>query len=571
VIKNWIQKMKLGTKINFMLVTSILVVITILSIIVYRLSYNILVTSLGSRAEEIAAITSATINIQDMQSYKTEADTQKPSYKEITDKLSYMRKVSGSKYLYVMRKNEKGQFEYVIDASEKPAKIGDVEKTYSEFDEVYKGELVLSKSIDVDEYGTTISAFAPIKDGNLVIGFVGVDYDVAQGYADLQRLGKIIVVVSIVISIISIFASMLFSRRLVKPLYEMSMVAKKVSDYDLGSIYKVKVKNRDEIGILAEAVNMMIDNMISMIKNIKSSAEVVNENIKVFTKIVGSTNSAVEDVAGSMNQIAASTSKQTDEISSQTEEINKLAESIETVSSGIKGITGVVQNTELLYRNGINTVSQLVNKWEESTSARGEFVSIIQEVSKNSEDIAEIITTIKGIAVQTNLLALNASIEAARAGEYGRGFSVVAEEIRKLAEQSAQSTKDIGRLIEVIQNTAQKAVVAMNVSEKIGEEQNQIISDTEKIFIQFSNNINTMSKEVQTIELQNTHMGCKKDEILSSAESVLRLAEENTAYIEQTTASSEEVFSTIGEFKEQVENLNNLVHSLNNEVERFKV
>jgi methyl-accepting chemotaxis protein len=562
--------MKLGTKINLMLLMSMLTVIVLLSSLSYLLSYNMLVGSFGKRAEEIAATASESINVQEFQSYKTEEDTQKSSYKQVRDKLVDIRKMSGSKYIYVMRKNDKGQYEYIIDGSEEPANFGDVEEFYPEYEGVYKGQATRSNRIDIGEYGVVTSAYYPLKAGNSVVGFIGVDYDLEQGYREFEKLGRIILIVSVLISIFAVFIGSLFSKRLVKPLIQMNRVAENVSKYDL-TVNNIAIENKDEIGALAEAVNIMVSNMIRMIASIKTSTEIINNKISSFTKIAANTNIAVEDVVKSMNEIAAATTKQATEISIQTEDINRLTGSIEAVSGGINDITGIVQDTENLNKKGITTVNSLVSRWQDSTNSRNEIGIVIHEVDENSKEIQAIVDTINNISAQTNLLALNASIEAARAGEHGRGFSIVAEEIRKLAEQSAQATKGIRSLVEEIQDTAQKAVTAMNVLKETDEEQSKIIKDTEKIFFQFSDNINTLLKQLDEVRMENSLMSSNKEKMIGSVQYILELTEQNNAYIEETTAASEEVFSTVSDFEEQVEDMNKLSQSLNNEVLKFKI
>lgn len=561
---------KLSTKIILAFTVNILVIISVLFYISYSRSYEMLTTSLGNIASEIAKSAAEKISIDEYNQYKTAEDTNKESYKTLLKEFSDLRKVSGSKYLYVIRKNDQGKYIYILDGSEEASEFGTEEKSYEDFEKVYTGTPYISDEIAIDEYGTLISAYYPIKDSSgSVLGFVGVDYDVSNGYAALNKFRNTIILVSIVVLVFSMLVAVFLSKYISKPIEKVSKVAQKISDYDL-TIDKVTVDSKDEIGVLAKTFNIMLDSISNLIKEISLSSESLHNTSESLSEMANNASSATDEVSKSINEIASSTNKQTSFLSDGTEKTNKLADSINEVSSSIQRVSYSVSDLNNLNRQGISTVNLLIDKSKENSSASQEVGNVILEVDKSSQEIGVIVDTINKIAAQTQLLALNASIESARAGEHGKGFAVVAEEVRKLSEQSALATESISSLIEGIQIKSSKAVNSMKRAAEINLEQGKIMNNTELILSSLSNKVEDLTSDIQKIKTQNEDMTNKKDDIVLVMNEILKLAEVNSFSTEETIAATEELLSSVNEFTSYANNLNSLSDKLLQEVERFK-
>ncbi len=320
-------------------------------------------------------------------------------------------------------------------------------------------------------------------------------------------IGGIAIVLAVIISI-------LIARSIVLPLHKGIEVAGKIAEGDL-TCEDLDVRSKDEIGALARALNIMKKSLSGMIGKFSDTASHVASSSEELSATVIQMTKRVEEQANKANQVATASV----EMSQTVIDIAKNSSDIATSSA----------DTLKTAEDGALIVSKTVNEVQEISATVEDLAKIMTALGDRSKQIGEIIGVIKDIADQTNLLALNAAIEAARAGEQGRGFAVVADEVRKLAEKTAHSTSEIGEMITAIQAETEKAVVSMGEGTKkvkVGVElANQAGGGLRKIV----DSVNGLQAMVQQIASATEEMSTVSEQISGDIEVIATVSRETSA------------------------------------------
>lgn len=317
---------------------------------------------------------------------------------------------------------------------------------------------------------------------------------------EVRNLISIFAVLMIVGTGIVVAVSVILGDRLGRRMNQLSQYLGQVATGDFTiSIDQKEAEKPDEIGNIYRSLNQTVTDVGDALNSMKQITEELHSQVQLLNSTSGQLENGTEQVSDSVDEISSENTKQADEITIIHTEMTKFADNVEKVNENVKNVATISSSLGSKLDNGNKDMSNLKNSFGEFNEYFNRFRGIIENMNASLHSITMITTTISEIADQTNLLSLNASIEAARAGEAGRGFSVVAMEISKLAEQCSDSVNQISDVIGTILDSGNELINSTSVMDSQLNQQNEILSETLRAFNTLSQDLEEMFPMISVI------------------------------------------------------------------------
>lgn len=442
------------------------------------------------------------------------------------------------------------------------------------YETIMDGELYIGEaSILGKDY---ITAYQPIKNmSGVVIGilFVGVTTADVEAIVenDINAFMFIFAIIAIIATLIGVFVSYIISNGIAKPIIATKEFAEMLESGDLTvQMNQRYMKDKTEIGQLIHAFNNMKDTITSLIKKIVELSQNTNETTIELNNTTKKTGEAAANVFETISQIADAASEQAESTESGTHKVNDLSQIIADNSQLTHQLVEQSHEIMQLSDEGLTVLKDLSHTTDMVRKSQENIRQGIERTNTSAERIIEATDIIASISDQTNLLALNASIEAARAGEAGKGFAVVADEIRKLAEQSQESTMVISGVTSELKLNSEKSIDLTNNSYETLKQQMESVSNTEEKFNRVFSAVKQLIVHLDEIESSSNKVTAMKDNVLGVMENLAAIAEENAASTQQVSSSVDEISSAMGLIQEISDDLMKIVTELKSHTTEFR-
>ncbi|MDA8235619.1 MAG: methyl-accepting chemotaxis protein [Clostridia bacterium] len=414
------------------------------------------------------------------------------------------------------------------------------------------------------------------------IGFANTTVNgwVDQAKAESVNTQNISIITAVLAVIIGLGAGIYLTRAISRPVIGLTGAANLLAEGNL-TAQVPDIKNGDELEQLGQSFTTMVQNLRSLIQNIYASSQQVASTSQELSATSEEVSASTQQVAKAMEELSRGNMEQSEGVTRSSQLVNQLTDAISQIANGAQEQARNVSQTSQMIEQmaqGVDDVAASTQRVAEGakmasdTAEEGghavektiegmkrikvtvfESANRIKELGEQSQQIGEIIQVIDDIAEQTNLLALNAAIEAARAGEHGKGFAVVADEVRKLAERSGKATKEIATLINNIQKGTLVAVEAMEIGTKEVEQGAQLADDAGIALRKILTTITEANDQIQSISAAIEQVSASSAEVVKAVDNVAAITEENTAATEEMSANSIQVQTAISNIAAIVE------------------
>lgn len=390
--------------------------------------------------------------------------------------------------------------------------------------------------------------------------------EVKKGVASKQTQSYIVMFLAM---FVGLGTGIYLARSISRPIVALAKISESVAEGDLTQPMPI-VKTGDEIENLARTYGTMLEHLRSLIQQIGHTSQQLAYTSEEMSATSQQTTASTEQIASTINQLALGASQQANDAENASGIVTQVVDEIQQAATNVETVASTGEKVALTAHQGAVEAENIIARMDKISTVTTQTGLAIKTLGLQSEKVGQIVNVIQDIAEQTNLLALNAAIEAARAGEQGRGFAVVADEVRKLAEKSATSTQQIAELINDIQKDTNHAVQMMGVGSQDVSEGVEAVSKASGAFKLIATDVELVVRQIQQVQSIFKQTANRSSTVAQSIDHIASIAQQTAAFTEEVSATGAEQIAAVTEVSRAAQELTTLAEQLNEKVLSFK-
>lgn len=577
---------KLGSRIILM-IGSIFAVILLLTVIM--LQYNSARSVQSSVKERTIEVASNIVKYIDVQKYEQliEKPSENATYWELREQLNELREYNGVMYAYTyFVPEENGEISFLVDGmpaddTENAGKLGDPSGStkYEHIERVIEDGQFASDLLNSD-FGEYITGIVPIKnDAGETIAYLGVDIDASYISSLTENVAKeivpLIALIFIIIFIVALIGIYTYIRRALSPLQTLNKAAENLASGDIvesqATLDKLSFKTNNEVTAFAKNFQSTLVELSATFQILKERTDGLGEVVDLIETSTERVNTSNEKMVENIATISHSGTLQQVSNNEVNAAMNEMAIGIQKLADTFNEIAEVSSDMTSLVEDGAQSSGKVVDQIQGVEKSVENTAKLVREMGQNFHSIKEMVTVITNISDQTNLLALNAAIEAARAGEAGKGFAVVADEVKKLAEMSRSSAEEISDHLQNFSHITDRLLVEIDLTTTDVKEGTMAVGEIGQRLNQILNSVLNVNNRIQDDSAVVEQMSAGAEQILASTEEMSRLVNDTSDYAKHLALASDEQTLVVDDLTKAVEELDSHSQQVVLEMNKFKI